>query len=106
MALGLALWFGLILCGALMIFGVVAGAVALYGKRTVFVMPALHRDKSGARAVLGWLRAVINILFRLAIMAYVATLLWAFSELFWFYLHRLVPEVIDVFIPGWSKLRP
>lgn len=104
--MGLALWFGLILCGALMVFDIVAGALALYEKRTVFVMPTLHRDKSGARAVLGRLRAAINILFRLAIIGYLGFGLWTFSDIIWFYLHQLVLHIIDVFAPGATKLRP
>jgi hypothetical protein len=104
MVLGLALWFGLIFCGALMILGVVAGVIALYEKRTVFVMGALHRDESGA--VQGRLRSAMKILFRLVIIAYVGTQLWIFSDLIWFYLHRLVPEVIDVLTPGGRKVEP
>lgn len=106
MAIGLALWFGLILCGALMVFEIVVGAIALYEKRTVFVMPTLRRDKSGARAVLGWLGTAINILFRLAIIGYLAFGLWTFSDVIRFYLHQLVLHIVDVFAPGAMKLRP
>ena len=103
MALGLALWFGLIFCGGLMVLGVVAGAIALYEKRTVFVI-ALHRDESGA--IRGRLRPAINILFRLVIIIIVGIHLWVFSDLIWNCLHRLVPQVIAGFTPGGRKAEP
>jgi hypothetical protein len=87
-----------------MVFGVVAGAIALYEERTLFVMEALYHDGSGA--VQGRLRSAINILFRLVIIAIAGIWLWIFSDLIWFYLHRVVPEVIDVFTPGGRKVGP
>ncbi len=104
MALGLALWFGLMFCTALMVLGIVVGAKALYEKRTLFVMEAPHRDESGA--VQGRLRSAINIFFRLVIIAIVGSWLLAFSDIIWFWLHRLVPEVINVFTPGGRKVEP
>ena len=104
MGLGLGLWFGLIFCTALMVLGIVVGGKALYEKRTLFVMEAPHRDKSGA--VQGRLRSAINVFFQLVIIAIVGSWLLAFSDIIWFWLHRLVPEVINVFTPGGRKVEP
>ena len=101
-----AIWLGVIFFIALMVSGIVVGAIALYEKRTVFVILALHRDESGA--VHGRLRLAINTLFRLAIIAFVGLLLWTTSGIIWFWLHRLVriAEGRDVFTLGWRKIVP
>ncbi|HEY1475746.1 MAG TPA: hypothetical protein VGF53_16845 [Pseudolabrys sp.] len=101
-----AIWLGVIFSIALMVSGIVIGAIALYEKRTVFVIGALHRDESGA--VHGRLRSAINILFRLAIIAFVGLLLWTTSDIIWFWLHRLVriAEGREVFTLGWRKIVP
>src|SRR5262249_37802279 len=66
----------------------------------------LRRDESGV--VHGRLRLAINILFRLAIIAFVSLLLWTTSDIIWFWLHRLVriAEGRDVFTLGLSKIVP
>lgn len=87
MATVAAVWLGIIVCIALIVSGAVVGAIALYEKRTIFVIKALHRDESGA--VQGRLRAALNILFRLLIIAFVGENLWTFAFLIWFWLPRL-----------------
>jgi hypothetical protein len=108
---GLALWGGLILSGVLVVCAIIAGALELYDKRTVFVREPLLHDKSGA--IHGRLRSALDIglqlgviLLRLAVIAYAGFWLWTFHLLFWFALHRLGTNVIGVFIPSGTNVRP
>jgi hypothetical protein len=103
MGWGLAIWGGLILTVVLMVCAIIAGALELYDKRTVFVIEARLPDKTGT--VHRRLRSAINILFRLVLIATAGMWLWVFSGILP-YLYRRVPDVIHAFTPGGKKVEP
>jgi hypothetical protein len=94
-----------------MVCAIIAGAVELYEKRTVFVLEPLLPDKSGAmhgrlRPAMDIVLQVGVILFRLAAIAGAGFCLWRFHPVFWGYLHLLGTEVVDVFIPSGKSETP
>src|SRR5690242_360771 len=103
MGWGLAIWGGLILTVVLTVCAIIAGALELYDKRTVFVIEALLPDKTGT--VHRWLRSAINILLRLVLIATAGMWLWVFSGIL-LYLYGRVPAVIHAFTPGGKRVGP
>src|ERR1051326_678618 len=91
MGWGLAIWGGFILSGVLMVCAIIAGAVELYEKRTVFVLEPLLPDKSGAMH--GRLRPAMDIMLPAANKYLLPATVYLIGTYFFFY-NVLLPAFV------------